>query len=99
MPKFKYVIVNSVPIPVHAYNREYPFSEMEIGDSFRTRPTRTAFENTRYASIRYGLRHNMRFASRWNDGKDPRLWRIATREEMSEEALLEEALSEEESVE
>ena len=71
----EYTIEKNVKIPSHVTGRmKYPWSEMEIGDSFFIEGKHT--RNITGAAQNYGSHHNIKFTCRTVDG-GVRVWRIA----------------------
>lgn len=70
----KLVIEKGVPVPPRKYRtRVYPFSDMEVGDSFKLDDRKKSVE---CAASYYGRRNGKKFACR-KDGDGVRVWRIA----------------------
>lgn len=69
----KFVIEKGVPIVEPRYSRkpEYPFDEMEVGDSF-VADVRGATS----AAATYGKNHKMKFISRKTKEGSYRIWRV-----------------------
>ena len=70
-------IEKSIPIPrAHATRKEYPFPQMEIGDSFVVPIDRRVAVGV--ACHSYKKKHGKQFTTRkTEDGKFVRVWRIA----------------------
>ena len=76
IPNCQYVIQKGVPIPPlpkrtgGPRSRQYPFHEMEVGDSFVASP------RVCQASTEYGSRYGKKFTTRRVDDVFVRVWRI-----------------------
>jgi len=68
----KFVINKDIPVPEHVTrNNIYPWSEMEVGDSFYFTESKV-----RCSATCWGKRHNITFTTRtWGDGW--RIWRTS----------------------
>ena len=71
MSDFK--IDKKIPLPNSISRNNYPFSEMEVGDSFEVGPE--DINRIRPAATWYGKRHKMKFAVRHYAGAF-RCWRL-----------------------
>ena len=71
-----YAIERGVPVPAQwGRSNSYPFSRMEVGDSFYVAAALEA-ENVRMASRKHGERHGQRYTTR-KVANGHRCWRIA----------------------
>ena len=66
-------IEKNVPLPARlAWNTQYPFASMEVGDSFHVPNGRLSAIST--SAIQFGKRHNKKFTLRTVE-KGIRVWR------------------------
>jgi len=70
----KYVVEHNVPFPDTYRRRTYPFSDMQVGDSFRT-DSEDRNRVTSAASY-YGKRNGMKFSVRAEQNGGVRIFRI-----------------------
>lgn len=68
------VIEKSIPIPPR--KSVFPFSKLEVGDSFEVSLTSTTANSVRACASAYAKRHGVSFSCRINEGKI-RVWRTA----------------------
>ncbi len=67
-----YKIEKGIPVPEMGEASKYPFSQMEIGDSFLIPNKKTS--QTGYMTNKYALKYGRKFVSR-QVGNDVRVWR------------------------
>lgn len=71
-----FVIEKGIPVPDSSCGRKpvYPFSAMQVGDSFLVASGH--FDKVRTAASNYGRRNGLKFATRKGDA-GVRVWRVA----------------------
>lgn len=68
-------IETGVPIPANAIKHQYPFSQMDVGDSFYVSPDKPITKASVWGSASlYGKKHGKKFVVR-KDGEGFRVWR------------------------
>lgn len=68
-------IDKNVSIPKNVYKSEYPFLQMEVGDSFFVSENDKAFSKLRQSAHYFGKINNVKFKTKTVDG-GKRCWRI-----------------------
>lgn len=66
-------IDKKVALPKASQRGVYPFTDMDVGDSF-TVPLKNA-KSARTAAYAYARRYGVKFTTRTSDGKTLRIWR------------------------
>jgi hypothetical protein len=73
MESMTFEIEHNIPIPAPKTRVVYPFSEMQVGDSFAIPQDRA--DRVRVAAINWGRNHGKKFRVRKN-GTSARCWRV-----------------------
>lgn len=69
-------IEKNIEVPDSTDYEKYPFSQMEIGDSFKIKNDKKKLSRLRGLSFYYAKKNNVKFTTR-KDGDGYRIWRTA----------------------